>query len=108
MQRVQRRGAHLIGLFVLSAGAGTIQAQHYPSRSVRIVVPFSAGGPTDILARLLAQRLPESMGQQFIIDNRAGGGGTIATDSPSVPEPATVLSAGLGLSLLLCGLRRRG
>jgi tripartite-type tricarboxylate transporter receptor subunit TctC len=97
MQRVQRRGATLIGLFVLAAGAGSIQAQHYPSRSVRIVVPFSAGGPTDILARLLAQRLTESMGQQFIIDNRAGGGGTIGAQAAarSAPDGYTLYIGGI-------------
>jgi tripartite-type tricarboxylate transporter receptor subunit TctC len=96
MRRIAR-SARLIGLFILLAGAGTIHAQQYPSRSVRIVVPFSAGGPTDILARLLAQRLTESMGQQFIVDNRAGGGGTIGAQAAarSAPDGYTLYIGGI-------------
>src|SRR5947209_20182897 len=57
------------------------QAQNYPTQPVRIIVGFAAGGPADIVARLFAQWLSERMGQQFIIENRAGAGGNIAVDS---------------------------
>ncbi len=50
-------------------------AQTYPTKPVRIIVPFSAGGPADIYARYLGQRLEKSMGQSFVIENRPGGGG---------------------------------
>jgi len=66
------------GLAVVSRKAW---AQAYPTRPVRIIVPVAAGGPTDILARLMSQRLSERLGQQFIIENRAGGGTTIGTET---------------------------
>lgn len=56
-------------------------AEVYPSRSVRIVVAFSAGGTTDILARAVAQQLAQQLKQPFVIDNRAGGGGNIGTEA---------------------------
>jgi tripartite-type tricarboxylate transporter receptor subunit TctC len=67
-----------IALALLSRGAG---AQAYPSRPVRLVVPFPAGGATDLLARLIGQSLTERSGQPFIIDNRPGAGGNIGTES---------------------------
>ena len=65
----------------------------YPSKPVRMVVPFPAGGATDIVGRLIAQKLTESWGQQVIVDNRGGAGGTIGSDiaAKSPPDGYTLL-----------------
>ena len=62
-------------------------AQDYPARAVRIIVPFAAGGPADIYARFVAQRLSEAMGQPFTVDNRPGGGSVIGTDAAAKAPP---------------------
>ena len=62
-------------------------AQNYPTRIVRIVVPFPAGGPVDTFARQLAQKLTEALGQQFLVENRAGGNTIIGTDSVAKAAP---------------------
>src|SRR5215470_8411842 len=69
------------------SGAGTAVAQVYPTRPVTIVVPFAAGGGNDILARLLAQHMGQALGQQFVIENRAGAAGTIGARAVSKAPP---------------------
>ena len=64
----------------LAASLASAQGTSFPSKSVRVVVPFAAGGTTDIVTRILAQRLSESWGQQMIVDNRAGAGGNIGSE----------------------------
>lgn len=62
-------------------------AQTYPSRPVKIIVPFAAGGPADAYARFLGQRLQESLGQPFIVDDRPGGGSVIGTNAAAKSPP---------------------
>jgi len=64
---------------VLAACLGSARAQDYPNRPVRIMVPYAAGGAPDVLARVIGQRLSDSLGQQFLVENRPGAGGVAAT-----------------------------
>ncbi|MEN3366681.1 MAG: hypothetical protein V7606_3955 [Burkholderiales bacterium] len=77
----------------MALSAGVTAAQDYPSKPVRIIVPFAAGGPADVYARFVAQRLQDSMKQSFVIDNRPGGGSIIGTDAvaKSAPDGYTLL-----------------
>ena len=77
-------------LLVLNLSA---QAQTYPTRPVKIVVPFATGGPADNYARFIAQRLQDSLGQSFVVDNKPGAGSVIGTDlaSKAAPDGYTLL-----------------
>jgi tripartite-type tricarboxylate transporter receptor subunit TctC len=81
----------------LSAGAAA-HAQSYPNRTIKLVVPFPAGGATDNAARLVAQRLQGSLGQSVIIENQGGAGGTIGTRQAAgaAPDGYTLLMASIG------------
>ena len=87
------RLASLVLALACAALAPFATAQEYPARPVRIVVPFAAGGPADVYARVLAQRLQESLGQAFVIENRPGGGSVLGTDivAKSAPDGYTLL-----------------
>lgn len=71
-------------LFALTIGA---QAQNYPTQTVRIVVPFPAGGATDIITRIVAERLGEQLGTRIVVENKAGAGGNLGTASVATAEP---------------------
>src|SRR5688572_20658425 len=76
-----------ITLLLALIACSTAQAQTYPIKTIRIIAPFTAGGPVDITARILAQKLNESWGQQLIVENRAGASGTIGTDAVAKAAP---------------------
>src|SRR5690606_30133027 len=78
---------------VLLAAAFTASAQNYPTRAIRIVVPYPPGGGTDVVARTVAQKMTETLGQPVVVDNRGGANGIIGTDvvAKSKPDGYTVL-----------------
>ena len=86
-----KRGVLLLGL--LAASVAGIAQQAYPNRPVKIIVPFAASGPADNYARFMAQRLQETLGQNFVVDNRPGAGSIIGTDAAakSAPDGYTLL-----------------
>jgi tripartite-type tricarboxylate transporter receptor subunit TctC len=91
-------GAAVALLAPMLALAGNAAAETYPARAVRLIVPFAAGGPTDVIARIVAQKLSESWGQQVVTENIPGAGGntgvTMAAHAP--PDGYTILVVSTG------------
>ena len=75
-----------------------VQAQNYPTKPIRILVPYAPGGFADVAARIIAQKLQERLGQQVIVENRAGGNGFIGTTAgaKAAPDGYTLLTAHTG------------
>jgi tripartite-type tricarboxylate transporter receptor subunit TctC len=88
----------ILASVLLLTGAGPSLAQGYPNRPVRVVVGFPAGGPTDVIARLVAQKLSESLGQQFFVENLSGAGGNIAAGqvARATPDGYTIMAISTG------------
>lgn len=86
---------------VMTAAAATAAAQSYPSKSVRMIVPFAPGGSTDIMGRLIGQRLGEALGQQIVVDNRGGAGTLIGTEiaAKSPPDGYTLLLTNVAFAI---------
>lgn len=84
--------------FLFGAAVVPSSAQTYPSRPVRLIVPYPPGSGTDIVARILAQKLSEQMGQQFIVENKPGAGATLGTEQVAKADPDghTLLMADVG------------
>ena len=87
----------LLAVPALSAAQG---ATDYPRRSIRLLVPFAAGGGTDIIARTVGAKVNEYWGQPVVVDNRSGGGGTIAAQlaASAVPDGYTILLPSISIA----------
>ena len=95
LNRLSRRGALRVGA-ALMLGASTLRsasAQTWPQRPIRLVIPFPAGGPTDIVGRLIGQQMSEAFGQPVLIDNRSGASGIIGADlvAKAAPDGYTLM-----------------
>ena len=95
-----RAGYALITSVACACGvtAGASVAQVYPSKTVRLVAPYPPGGPNDLIARIVAQRMTQTLGQQWIVDNRPGRGGNIGTEivAKSPADGYTLVHGGMG------------
>lgn len=100
-----------LALFIAAGGivaAGVAAAQDYPNKPIRVIVPLAAGGQTDVVARLLTQKLTETFRQPLIVDNRSGGGGSVGTEMAVRANPdgytmlvvASTYAANAALSML--------
>ena len=82
----------LLLLAALSVHGATVQ-DAYPSKPIRLIVPFAPGGGTDVVARAIASKLTEAFGKQVVVDNRAGGGGTVGVETTvrAIPDGYTIV-----------------
>src|SRR5512143_3879886 len=86
---------HILALIAALLAGGVAQAAGYPDHPVKVVVPFAPAGPTDVMARLIAQKLSEALKQQFFVENHPGAGGNIGmmAVARSAPDGYTILVA---------------
>jgi tripartite-type tricarboxylate transporter receptor subunit TctC len=91
------------------ASAGVKAEDRYPSKPVRIVVSFAAGGPTDTVARIMSAKMGELLGQQFVVENKAGAGGNIGADlvARASPDGYTLLMATVSTHAINPGLYKK-
>lgn len=89
---IRSRVTRTLLAFVTALSAASVWSQAYPARTVRVVVPYAPGGGSDILGRLVSAKVGEMLGQQFVLDNRPGGGSTIGTQvvARAVPDGYTI------------------
>jgi len=94
MRQTLRDCAIVLAIACTACGAPALAADGYPAKAIRMVVPFPAGGTSDIMGRIAGQKITEATGQQVIIDNRAGAGGNIGTEmvAKAAPDGYTLLT----------------
>jgi len=81
LKQITHYGLAGIAVTLLLMGSRVRASDDYPSRPVQMIIPFAAGGPTDIVGRIMAAKMSELMGQQFVVENRAGAGGNIGAEA---------------------------
>ena len=96
-------------MFALCAGACAAADSNYPNRPIRMVVPFPTASPSDIIGRLLSQRLGEALGQSIVIDNKPGAGGVVGAETvaKATPDGYTLLMGGTGALAIIPGLNSK-
>src|SRR5262245_29925346 len=107
MTRLSRLSRLAAFVLAVMASTGLALAQDYPSRPIRMVIAFPAGGPTDFVGRLLADKMKELLGQSVIIENRAGANGAIGADfvAKSEPDGHTLFLTTVGAVAITPGMR---
>jgi len=92
------KAPHALAAILLALGAGLSAAQSYPERPIRLIVPFPPGGSTDLVARVVGQKMSDSWGRQVVIDNRPGANGMIGTDivAKATPDGYTLVLGTIG------------
>src|SRR3974390_25934 len=89
----------IVSVFVIAFGLAPVPASaQYPAKPIKLIIPFAGGGPPDIAGRILAQKLSEELGQQMVVENRPGAGGTLGTAAAakSLPDGYTLLLGSTG------------
>lgn len=101
MRLTRKFPRRLLGATLLATAIMAVHAQDNPNRPIRMIVPFTTGGGVDIVARAIAQRMSEGLGQSVIIDNRAGAGGNIGIElaARAAPDGYTILIASNAMTI---------
>jgi tripartite-type tricarboxylate transporter receptor subunit TctC len=96
----------VLAVVLIAAGLSASAQQPYPSHPITVVVPFAAGGPTDVLTRILGQHMSQTLGQQIVVENVTGGGGSIgaARVAKAAPDGYTMVMGNLGTHAAAVGL----
>ncbi|MDB5375887.1 MAG: hypothetical protein JWR00_333, partial [Rubritepida sp.] len=87
MSRLTRRFLPALAVLALGAAATSASAQNYPTRTITVIVPFAAGGPTDTVARLVSEQMGRDLGQTVVVENVGGAGGTLGAQRTAVARP---------------------
>ena len=96
----------IVGLLTLGLGAAPAPAQDYPKRPITLIVPFAAGGPTDVISRFVGEHMSRTLGQQIVIENVVGAGGTTGTTRAkrAANDGYTIMTGHMGTHAAAVGL----